>query len=180
MVRCVGGLWRAYTCCTTHLLRNTLYSNQHLIIQSTHYHHHYQINTSYIKSTHHHHHYQINTSYITSPPPSKGPFELLRELVVAVGDSEKGKHSHLSSLLQERLALRANKEDHDKLRSEVALLRDENSKLREKLRAMETKLQRIQLESQTPLPSPDKRGGSMSGEGSGGGDATTSKAPAGG
>lgn len=86
-----------------------------------------------------------------------GPYELLRELVVAVGDSDKGRHSHLTGLIQERLALRATKEDSDRLRSEVAVLREENGKLREKLRMMESKLQRIQLESQTPAPSLDKR-----------------------
>lgn len=85
-----------------------------------------------------------------------GPYELLRELVAAVQDADRGKQAHLNSLLQERLALRAQREDGDKLRTEVTTLREENGKLRDKLRMLESKLQRIQLESQTPVPSPPR------------------------
>jgi serine/threonine-protein kinase OSR1/STK39 len=63
--------------------------------------------------------------------------EFMRELVAAVGDSERGKMGALNALLQQAPKLRPLREETERLRVEVGELRDENVRLRERIRALE-------------------------------------------
>lgn len=63
--------------------------------------------------------------------------EFMRELVAAVGDSERGKMGALNTLLQQAPKLRPLREETDKLRVEVGELRDENARLKERIQALE-------------------------------------------
>jgi serine/threonine-protein kinase OSR1/STK39 len=60
--------------------------------------------------------------------------ELFREMVAALADSEKGKQGALNSFLQQRAWARGGSEDA--LRAEVADLREENARLKERLRGL--------------------------------------------
>ena len=63
--------------------------------------------------------------------------EAMREMVAAVGDAEKGKQGALNALLQQRQHLRVGREEGERLRAEAAELREENTRLRARLRAYE-------------------------------------------
>lgn len=63
--------------------------------------------------------------------------EVFREMVAALGDVEKGKQGALNAFLQQRAnLLRPASEEAERLRGEVSELREENARLREKLRAL--------------------------------------------
>lgn len=65
--------------------------------------------------------------------------EVLREMVAAVAASERGRVGPLAAFLQERSHfLRPPREEAERLRAEVAELREENSRLRDRLRMYES------------------------------------------
>lgn len=63
--------------------------------------------------------------------------EVMRELVAAVTDADRGKQGALNAFLQQRQQVRPGREDAERLRAEVNELREENGKLRERLRVLE-------------------------------------------
>lgn len=63
--------------------------------------------------------------------------EAMREIVAAVGDADKGKQGALNALLQQRQHLRVGREEGERLRAEAAELREENARLKARLRAYE-------------------------------------------
>jgi len=62
--------------------------------------------------------------------------EALREMVAAVADAEKGKQGPLNAFLHQRtsVARPGSSDETDKLRAEVNALREENARLRERLK----------------------------------------------
>ncbi|KAK9817257.1 hypothetical protein WJX72_011944 [[Myrmecia] bisecta] len=63
-----------------------------------------------------------------------GHYELMKELVAAVQDTERGKQASLNTLLQEvaeRHTQRPSREEHEKVKAEVAHLKDDNLKLKD-------------------------------------------------
>lgn len=63
--------------------------------------------------------------------------EAMREIVAAVGDADRGKQGALNALLQQRQTARVGREEGERLRAEVVELREQNARLRERLRAAE-------------------------------------------
>jgi hypothetical protein len=82
--------------------------------------------------------------------------EVMREMVAAVGDAERGKQGALNAFLAERHHLRPPREETDRLRAEVVELREENARLRDRLRQYE------------PATAPGSRKPSATGEAAGG------------
>lgn len=81
--------------------------------------------------------------------------EVMREMVAAVGDAERGKQGALNAFLAERHHLRLPREETDRLRQELVELREENARLHERLRFYESQSQ------------PDSRKTSSTGEAGG-------------
>jgi serine/threonine-protein kinase OSR1/STK39 len=65
-------------------------------------------------------------------------YEGFREVIAALSDMEKGKHGALNAFLQQRQNVRSGggAEEMEKMRSEVNELREENAKLREKVKVL--------------------------------------------
>jgi serine/threonine-protein kinase OSR1/STK39 len=94
----------------------------------------------------------VGSGQSTGPPPVTvllGPmkemmeratqqYEGFREVIAALSDMEKGKHGALNAFLHQRQNVRGagGGEEMEKLRSEVNELREENAKLREKLKGL--------------------------------------------
>lgn len=62
--------------------------------------------------------------------------DFMRELVGAVGDTERGRMGALNSLLQQGPKLRPPREETERLKSEIATLKEENARLKERLRSV--------------------------------------------
>ena len=78
-------------------------------------------------------------------PPQKKQFDLLKELVSALQDVERGHPKNLSSLLEEvatRAAAKPSAQEAERLRLEVASLRSEATRLRDRLRVAEEEVDR--------------------------------------
>ena len=72
-------------------------------------------------------------------------FDLLKELVSALQDVERGRPKNLSSLLDEvaaRAALKPSAQEAERLRLEVSSLRSEATRLRDRLRVAEEEVDR--------------------------------------
>lgn len=66
--------------------------------------------------------------------------EMMKQLVSALGEVERGKQAGLSNFINEyasRIAGRPSKEDHARVKSELAQVKEENSRLRDRLRQAE-------------------------------------------
>lgn len=86
------------------------------------------------------HYYYNNNKYTHTHQ-----FDLLKELVSALQDVERGRPKNLSSLLEEvaaRAALKPSAQEAERLRLEVASLRSEATRLRDRLRVAEEEVDR--------------------------------------
>ncbi|PSC70697.1 serine threonine-kinase 4-like isoform X1 [Micractinium conductrix] len=64
--------------------------------------------------------------------------EVMREMVAAVSDAERGKQGALNAFLAERHHLRPQRDETDRLRAELLELREENTRLQDRLRHYES------------------------------------------
>ncbi|KAK9806028.1 hypothetical protein WJX73_007033 [Symbiochloris irregularis] len=68
--------------------------------------------------------------------------ELMKEVVAAVQDAERGKHASLTGLLAELQAKHTARAETEALTHQIALLKEDNNRLREKNRIMEDEVRR--------------------------------------
>lgn len=72
-------------------------------------------------------------------------YEVMKELVAALQDTERGKTASMTVLLQhaqERHASKPSREEHERLRLEAAHVREENARLRDRVNMLEEELRR--------------------------------------